>query len=198
MTLSEETAPNALPRRVVVIGNSGSGKTTFARGLAESLGHTHLELDSVYHQANWQALPLDRFRGAVETFVCREPSWVVDGNYSAVRDILWSAADTVVWLDIPRVHDLASVVRRTAVRLVRREELWNGNRERWDNWLYLHDMHRSIIAWTWANHPVYRRQYLEAMADLRWSHLKVLRARSRREARSWLEAWRREYARVSG
>ncbi|NLG68109.1 MAG: adenylate kinase, partial [Firmicutes bacterium] len=42
--------------------------------------------------------------------------WVVDGNYSRVRDILWPMADTVVWLDYPLPVILGRLLRRTARR----------------------------------------------------------------------------------
>jgi hypothetical protein len=88
-------------RRVCVIGNSGSGKTTLAAALATRLDAPHLELDSVYHQAEWQPLPDDEFRARVDEFTGGD-CWVVDGNYRKVRDLVWGRADTIVVLDLPR------------------------------------------------------------------------------------------------
>ncbi len=75
------------------------------------------------------------------------PGWVVDGNYSVVRDVVWAKADAVVWFDLPYVTVLARVVRRTVRRSLTREELWNGNREPFSN-LWSLDPKKSIIAWT--------------------------------------------------
>src|SRR6185437_5351687 len=102
---------SAFVRRVSVVGNSGSGKSTLARELAASLGVPHLELDSVYHQPGWEPLPEDEFRRLV-TAKTNEDGWVIDGNYSALRSIVWAHADTVVWLDPPRW----TVMRRVAWR----------------------------------------------------------------------------------
>ena len=75
-------------RRFSVVGNSGSGKTTVARALAAAAGIPHLELDSVFHQPGWQPLDTAEFRKRVADFTSGQ-AWVVDGNYSAVRDIAW-------------------------------------------------------------------------------------------------------------
>ncbi|MGH3276493.1 MAG: topology modulation protein, partial [Streptosporangiaceae bacterium] len=85
-------------RRISVVGNSGSGKSTMAARLAVALAVPHLELDSVYHQPGWQPLPAGDFQARVTEFAAGE-AWVIDGNYDAVQDLIWRRADTVVWLD---------------------------------------------------------------------------------------------------
>jgi adenylate kinase family enzyme len=117
-----------------MVGNSGSGKSTLARELAASLGVPHLELDSVFHQPGWEPLPEDEFRRLV-TARANEDGWVIDGNYSAVRSIVWARADTVVWLDLPKWTVMRQVAWRTVRRAVTQQELWNGNREPLSNFL---------------------------------------------------------------
>jgi cytidylate kinase len=58
------TAVSARWNRVVVVGNSGSGKTTFALRLAQALDLTHVELDSIYHQPGWTPLDAEEVSGA--------------------------------------------------------------------------------------------------------------------------------------
>jgi hypothetical protein len=56
--------------------------------------------------------------------------WVIDGVYRGkLGTLVLDAADTVVWLDLPLYVWLPRLLRRTLRRVVRREELWNGNRE---------------------------------------------------------------------
>jgi adenylate kinase family enzyme len=169
---------SAIVRRVSVVGNSGSGKSTLARELASLLGVPHVELDGLFHQPGWVPLPEDEFRRVVAA-AAAGGGWVMDGNYSAVRPIVWARADTIVWLDLPRRTVMRQVVWRTLRRAVTRQELWNGNREALRNFLTWVP-EESIISWAWHNHAKYRDRYLAAAADPGNAHLTFVRLTSRR------------------
>jgi adenylate kinase family enzyme len=171
-------------RRVSVVGNSGSGKTTLAKRLAALLRVPFLELDSVNHQPNWQPLPTEEFRERVAAAVAAD-GWVVDGNYSRVRDLVWARADTVVWLDLPRRTVMRQVVLRTIRRGTLRQELWNGNRESLRN-LVRWNPEESVVRWSWVKHAHYRTLFTEASADPAFAHLRFVRLRSRADVEALL------------
>lgn len=170
--------------RVSVVGNSGSGKTSLARELAAALDVPLLELDSIFHLPGWSELPVDEFRARVGQFA-KGGRWVVDGNYSTVRLLVWARADTVVWVDPPHPVVMARVVRRTLRRVVTREELWNGNREPWSNVFSL-DPTRSIVAWSWTQRHKYRERYSSAMTDPEWAHIEFVPVRTPADRRRLL------------
>lgn len=174
-------------RRIVVVGNSGSGKTTLARELAARLQLTHIELDALFHQPNWTPRDPDEFatdlRQRLEAAI---GGWTVCGNYRSVTwPITVPAADTVVWLDLPRSLVMKRVVSRTLRRSLTREELWNGNREPLTN-LYRWDPEKNIMRWSWTMHESYRRRYETAVSDGSWDHAVVHRLRSRAEVDDFL------------
>ncbi|GAA1032689.1 hypothetical protein GCM10009557_31990 [Virgisporangium ochraceum] len=189
-------------RRVSVVGNSGSGKTTLGKRLAALLRVPFLELDSVQHQPNWEPLPLEEFRARVAAVVAGD-GWVIDGNYRAVRDLVWARADTVIWFDLPRGTVMRQVIRRTILRGAMRKELWNGNRETLRS-LLSWDPEKSVVRWAWVKHADYRRRYSEASADPASAHLRFVRLRSRAEADAFLcddallDASRRDHASPGG
>lgn len=167
-------------RRISVIGTSGSGKTTLAQQISQRLRIPHVELDAVHHLPDWEPMPAPEFRTAVAERIDGD-AWVVDGNYRRkLASLVWERADTVIWLDLPRALVMAQIIRRTLRRMYTREELWNGNRERWRN-LFSLDPHQSIIAWAWTTHAPNRTEFLTAQADPANQHLEFIRLRSRRE-----------------
>ena len=89
-------------------------------------------------------------------------------------------ADTVVWLDYPRLLVMRQIVGRTLRRLVTRQRLWNGNREPWRN-LLTTDPERSIVAWAWTHHHTYQARY--GAANAAHPELTFVRLRSPADAK---------------
>ena len=178
-------------KRVAVIGSSGSGKTTTAKQIADLLNCPALELDGIFHQANWQPLEDELFRQRVGDFIERESSWVTDGNYRTVRQLIWSRADTIVWLDLPLPSILRALLWRTLRRGFVRAPLWNGNRENLFN-IFSLDPERSVLVWSYTHHERHIAEFEGASRVPENAHLEIIRLRSRREVADWLEALRRE------
>jgi adenylate kinase family enzyme len=175
-------------QRVSVVGNSGSGKTTFARELSRATRAPHLELDSVFHQPGWVPLPRTEFRARVAEFAAAD-RWVVDGNYnSSVQDLVWARADTVIWIDPPRRTVMRRVIWRTLRRMLTRAELWNGNTEPLAN-LWRLDPAKSVIAWSWTSHRRYQDRYAGAAADPANAHLHFIRLRTPAEMARLTDTW---------
>jgi deazaflavin-dependent oxidoreductase (nitroreductase family) len=168
-------------RRVSVVGNSGAGKSTLARELAARLGVPYVELDAIFHQPGWTPLPPGSFVRQVAAAAAAD-GWVIDGNYRAVRPLVWARADTVVWLDLPKRTVMRQIIWRTLRRAALGAELWNGNRERWRN-LFSLNPEESVIAWSWRKHQEYKQRYAAAARDPAFAGLSFVRIASRRQAR---------------
>jgi adenylate kinase family enzyme len=169
------------PRRVLVAGSSGAGKTTLAAALGARWGIPHHELDALHHGPDW--VPRPQFAADVAAFAA-SAEWVAEWQYDAVRPLLLARATLVVWLDLSRPRVYAQVLRRTVRRRVRRTVLWNGNVEP-PLWTVLTDPEHVLRAAV-ASHPHSRRlmQALLAAGD----GPPVVRLRTRREVGRWLAA----------
>ena len=98
----------------------------------------------------------------------------MDGNYRAVRDIVWGRADTLVWLDYPFPLVLWRLTRRILWRGLAGVELYNGNRERLSTHFLTRD---SLFLWLWKSHWRHRREYARIFARGEYRHLHVVRLR---------------------
>ena len=164
---------------MLVAGTSGAGKTTLAARIADVLQVPHTEIDSLFHGPDWTPRP---------TFVAdvhrctAGPAWTMEWQYDPVRTHLAERADLLVWLDLPRALVMRQVIRRTLLRRLRRERLWNGNVEA-PLWTILTtDDH--IVRWAWQTH---HRSAARVRTLIRQRpDLTVVRLRSRREIAQWL------------
>ena len=168
-----------------MIGSAGSGKTTVATELAEVLGCAHIELDAIFQQPGWTHPDTEEFRRQIHAAVSA-PAWVADGNYSAVRDLVWQQADTVLCLDFPRPVVMYRLIARSLRRAYHQTELWNGNRESFAN-LFSLKPDRSIIAWSFSRHALYRRRYAVATVDPQWSALQFIALQSSTQVSQFLK-----------
>src|SRR5260370_40210565 len=111
-------------RRVLVVGTTGSGKTTVADAIARSIDALHIELDALHWKPGWVESDPEEFRDCVVAATTGE-RWVADGNYlGKLGDTLWTRVDTVVWLNVRLPLLLMRIVRRSVHRSVRKVELW--------------------------------------------------------------------------
>ena len=95
-----DAAEPARPRRISVIGATGSGKSVLARRLAERWGLPLVELDTLFWDKDGNPRPSGEFAQLVSDLTQRE-SWVLDGHYRTVRERIWVRSDMIVWLNYP-------------------------------------------------------------------------------------------------
>jgi shikimate kinase len=168
-------------RRIVITASaSGNGKTTLGRALAARLDVPFVEVDALVHGPGWRETSDRELRRALER-VLAGPGWVIDNPYQRkVGSLVLDAADLVVWLDLPVSVWFPRLVRRTAGRAIRREELWNGNRESLRGVLWGRE---SLFVYALAGHRRRRREWPAALQGYR-----VVRLRSKAEVQRWLAA----------
>ena len=171
-------------RRIVVIGNTGSGKSTLAAELARRLGTTHVELDALYWGPRWTPVDGEVFRSRVLRALSADV-WVVDGDYPKVRDLIWQSADAMVWLDYPFLTTFRQLFLRTFGRVRTRKTLWGTNQERLVTQLFTRD---SIFWWLITKYRGVRSEYAQLGALPEHSNREIVRLRTPRQTRSWLES----------
>ena len=175
-------------RRISIIGSSGSGKSTFAKSLSARLGLPHTELDDLYWLPDWRERDRSEFRHSVDQATAA-PTWVIDGGYSEVRDLVWGRADTLIWLDQTLSRTMLQLIRRTYRRNAHRVPCCNGNYESWGRSLG----RESIIGFLLKTYHRNRRLFPQALRKY-GDGKTVIVLRTPVEIRSWLAAIGHEVA----
>jgi len=125
---------------------------------------------------------LIEFRSLVGN-VTKEDSWVTDGNYSIVRDVLWSRATTIIWLNYPFPLVLYRSISRSFKRSVTQEIIFSGNRESFKRSFFSRE---SIILWVVKTHSLKRGKYGELLRSKKYSDLEIIELKSQSEATCYI------------
>ena len=142
--------------KVIVIGSGGSGKSTFARELGGRTGIEVIHLDQEYWQPNWEKTPTDEWEAKVAVMLERN-SWIMDGNFGGTREMRMCAADTIIFLDLPRHICLYRILKRTIKYYGRsRPDMTEGCNERFD---------LKFILWVWNYPNATRDRVLSAVVE---------------------------------
>jgi len=164
-------------RRVLVIGSGGAGKSTLAARLSERLGLPLIGLDTLYWNAGWVPTPENEWADRVRGLASRD-SWVMDGNYGGTLDVRLARADTVVFLDLPRLLCLWRIVSRAIRHWGRaRPDMPPGCPERL-SW--------EFVVWVWG-YPSRRRPEILAKLEALRGEKQVFVISSRREVSAFLD-----------
>ena len=172
----------AAPRRVLVIGSSCAGKSTFARALSQLAALPCTELDELFWGPDWTPKPPEAFRALAADAAAGE-RWVIEGNYSDVRELLWPRAELVIWLNYPFALVCWRALRRTLARNLEREALWHGNRESFRRSFLSRE---SILVWVATTFRRRRAQFEALRAEGAYPQLAWLEFRQPRQAQAFL------------
>jgi adenylate kinase family enzyme len=162
--------------RIMVVGNAGAGKSTFARRLGGKLALPVIHLDSHFWHAGWQTPELQAWRQQVPALAA-STAWVMDGNYINTFDIRMPRADALVWLDHPRGICMRRVLVRTIMGYGRtRSDLAEGCPDRFDV---------AFLRYVWS-FPVKQRPRIVAGIAQFGGHLRVIRVDCDRDAENFV------------
>lgn len=163
-------------RRIAVIGSGGAGKSTLARALGDILDIDAVHLDRLYWQPGWTPMAATDWEATQRSLVQRD-RWILDGNYGGTLDLRLAAADTVIFLDLPRTTCIAGVLWRW---------LRHRRRSRPDGPAGCPDrITRDFLRWIWRYPCIQRPTVLTRLAHYAEGRDIVI-LRSRAEVRAFL------------
>lgn len=169
-------------KRVWVVGSSCSGKSTFARRLAELTGNRHVQIDELNWLPGWQMRPTPELRELIRDEAGSE-EWIIDGNYERTSDIVLQRATALAWLDYSFPLVMYRAFSRTVRRVIFRERLYAGNRE---SFRLSFLSRESVLLWVIRRYRVRKQQYNALMRDPRHREIRFLRFKTPSETEAFL------------
>ncbi|MCP3028520.1 DNA topology modulation protein [Halobacillus sp. A5] len=134
-------------KRVVIIGSGGAGKSTLARKLSKLIDVEVFHLDSYMWRPGWELVSREE-QASIQSELVQQKEWICDGNYGATMDIRLREADTIIFLDMPRILCLYRAVKRVVTYWKQtRPDMAPGCEERF-SW--------EFLKWIW-NYPEKKR-----------------------------------------
>ena len=113
-------------KRILVIGTSGTGKSTFAQKLSKCLKLPFFASDHFYWEPNWRIASAEKVHQQILEVIYRE-AWILDGNFDDEHEWMWKRADCIIWLDYSLITILRRIVFRNFRWLLTRQPTWSGN-----------------------------------------------------------------------
>ena len=132
-------------KKIVIIGTCGSGKTTLGRQLAKRLNIPVTDLDDLYWLPHWKFRPEEECSALIEKTVSQE-EWIICGNQSKYRALIWPKADTIIWLDFPLHILFWRLLSRGIRQMISGEMICNGNQQ-------------TLYRLLWILHWLFRRYW---------------------------------------
>jgi len=169
-------------KRIAIIGVGGSGKSTLARQLGDILNIEVIHLDNLFWKSGWIETPLFEWIEIQEDLVQHE-KWIIDGNFGRTLDIRLPAADTVIFLDFPRILCLYRWLKRAAFNFgTSRPDMAQGCNEKLD-W--------NFVQWVWG-FPKRGRLHVLRMLEIFGRECTVLHFRKPSELKKFLTRMNRK------
>jgi adenylate kinase family enzyme len=172
-------------RKIIIIGTTGSGKTTLANSISKKLGIPHIQLDHLFWKPNWQQSTDEEFLSKIKKELSPNETWIVDGNYARTNHLTWNDADTVIWIDLPFFLTFYQNFKRSVIRAITRQELWEGTGNK-ESFLKMFSKD-SILLWLIKTYGSNKKRYVIRISDPTYSHINFHRLCSRKEMKAFVE-----------
>ena len=165
-------------QRILLIGNAGAGKTTFARQLAQKLHLPLVHLDKLYWHGDWEHLSRDEFDAILQTAL-EKPQWIIDGNFNRTIPHRLPYCDTVFYFDFPTITCLLGITKRTLTNLGKaRSDMCGNCIEHFDSQKI--SLYRNVLTFN----KQHRRDYYELLDNA--DNVNVIIIKNRRQANAFL------------
>lgn len=165
--------------RILIIGNAGAGKSTFARLLAEKLQLPLVHLDRLFWCGSWEHISREEFDRLLQAEL-EKPRWIIDGNFNRTISHRLQYCDTVFFFDLPTITCLTGTIQRVFENYGKTRQDMGGNCPE-----YFDKQKWELFGHVLAFNRQHRKHYYQLLSQA--SDKKIVIFRSRRQANAYLK-----------
>ncbi len=143
-------------KRIAIIGNAGSGKSTLSQKLHTIFKFPIYYLDQYFWKPGWVRTEPDEYK-RMHDAICDKEEWIIDGINLRVMEYRIKRADMVIFLDLPSYLCLWRIFKRTLKNYDKETpSSAKGCPERF-NWAFL-----KFLKWVWD----FKKKYPAAIREI--------------------------------
>lgn len=88
--------------RILIFGNSGSGKSILAKKLCVAEGLAHLDLDTLAWQPGSppERMPVVKSEAMIQSFLKLHRDWVIEGCYTDLLDLVMTQSHEIIYMNL--------------------------------------------------------------------------------------------------
>lgn len=167
-------------KRILIIGNAGSGKTTFAKALAKKTHLPLIHLDKLFWCGEWEHLSRDEFDATLQKEL-EKSEWIIDGNFSRTIPHRLKYCDTVFYFDLPTITCLWGSTVRVVKNYGKSRDDMGGNCPE-----YFDKQKASLYKAIFSFNRTHRKKYRKLLREQK--NINVVIFKSRKQAYSYLNS----------
>ncbi|MCI5744694.1 MAG: hypothetical protein MR270_00180 [Erysipelotrichaceae bacterium] len=164
-------------KKIIVLGNSGSGKSTFTKNLSKITNIDALHLDVLIYKHDWKTSEYESVKHKIDDFINKD-TWIIDGNFLKKSPQRFTLCDTIYFLDINRFTCLFSVIYRYFK--------YKGKHRDSKSDLCDEKLSKDYLKWVFINYYKTSRKYILNYIE-NCSDKKVIIFKTRRQIRRYLK-----------
>ncbi len=165
-----------MKKRIMVIGCSGSGKSTFSRRLGEITGIPVYHLDRLFWKSGWVQEDREVFKEK-QANIIQSDSWIIDGHYFSTMEMRLERANMIFYFKIGRINCILGVIKRFILNFGKtRPDMGEGCNEKID-W--------EFIKYVWDFDKIQLHRTDELVKS--YPNVKLITFHSRRQAERYLK-----------
>lgn len=166
-------------KKILIIGNTGAGKTTFARELSPKLNLPIVHLDKLYWCGEWEHVSREKFDALLQAELEKE-EWIIDGNFNRTLPLRLEFCDTVFFFDFSPFACLWGVTKRVIKNYGKSRNDMGGNCPEYFDKNKI-ELYKSLFKYNKRN----RKRYYEM---LRNSNAEVIVFKKRKDVKEYIKS----------